>query len=387
MSEDLLSDGHPDFDPDIGPPPPIENTRLQGHDEGEQILLDAYNSGRLHHAWLISGPKGIGKATLAHRFARFILANGKKGDQNGGGPSLFGDALPATDPTSLHVGSDNPVYSRIVASGHADMLVIERRINEKTGKLKTVIDVDSVRKVGGFLRLTPAEGGWRVVVIDSADEMNSNSANAVLKVLEEPPKNALMILVSHNPGRLLPTIRSRCRTLKLRPLPSELVTDLVQTYALDVSAQNATRLAALSDGSIGHALGLVEEGGLELYAELLSLLHTLPRLNVQALHALADKVARAGADDAFRTVTGLLRWWLERMILTAAGKAPVGSGLADDEALFMAGLASQASLDRWFLVWEKINHLVARTDGLNLDKKQIVLDAFLGLESTVQAAR
>ena len=371
------------FDPEEWPPRPIENTQLHGHDEAEQLLLDTYNSGRMHHAWLISGPKGIGKATLAHRFARFVLANGKKDT----GPSLFGDALPAADPTSLQVERENPVYQRIVAGGHADMLVIERRINEKTGKLKTVIDVDSVREVGAFMRLTPAEGGWRVVVIDSADEMNPNSANAVLKVLEEPPKNALLLLVSHNPGRLLPTIRSRCRTLKLRPLKPDLLTNLVHTYAPDVSSEDASRLAALSDGSIGHALGLVEEGGLELYAELLSLLHTLPRLDVQALHALADKVARAGADDAFRTVTGLLRWWLERMVLTAAGKAPASSGMADDEALFMAGLASQASLDRWFLVWEKINHLVARADGLNLDKKQIVLDAFLGLESTVQSAR
>lgn len=372
-----------DFDPEEWPPRPIENTQLQGHDEAEQVLLDTYNSGRMHHAWLISGPKGIGKATLAHRFARFVLANGKKD----AGPSLFGDALPAVDPTSLQVERDSLVYQRIVSGGHADMLVIERRVNEKTGKLKTVIDVDSVREVGAFMRLTPAEGGWRVVVIDSADEMNPNSANAVLKVLEEPPKNALLLLVSHNPGRLLPTIRSRCRTLKLRPLQPDLLTSLVHTYAPDVSSEDASRLAALSDGSIGHALGLVEEGGLELYAELLSLLHTLPRLDVQALHALADKVARAGADNAFRTVTGLLRWWLERMVLTAAGKSPATSGTADDEALFMAGLASQASLDRWFLVWEKINHLVARADGLNLDKKQIVLDAFLGLESTVQSAR
>ena len=372
-----------DFDPEEWPPRPIENTQLQGHDEAEQVLLDTYNSGRMHHAWLISGPKGIGKATLAHRFARFVLANGKKD----AGPSLFGDALPAVDPTSLQVERDSLVYQRIVSGGHADMLVIERRVNEKTGKLKTVIDVDSVREVGAFMRLTPAEGGWRVVVIDSADEMNPNSANAVLKVLEEPPKNALLLLVSHNPGRLLPTIRSRCRTLKLRPLQPDLLTSLVHTYAPDVSSEDALRLAALSDGSIGHALGLVEEGGLELYAELLSLLHTLPRLDVQALHALADKVARAGADNAFRTVTGLLRWWLERMVLTAAGKSPATSGTADDEALFMAGLASQASLDRWFLVWEKINHLVACADGLNLDKKQIVLDAFLGLESTVQSAR
>ena len=372
-----------DFDPEDWPPRPIANTELQGHDEAEQTLLDAFNSGRLHHAWLITGPKGIGKATLAHRFARFVLASGKKDD----GPGLFGDDLPASEPTSLMVGRDNPVYSRIVAGGHADMLVIERRVNEKTGKLKSVIDVDSVREVGGFLRLTPAEGGYRVVVVDSADEMNPNSANALLKVLEEPPKNALLLLVSHNPGRLLPTIRSRCRTLKLRPLNDEAVVGLVQTYAPNVSAPDAQRLAALSDGSVGRALNLVEEGGLELYGELLNLLHTLPHLNVQALHALADKVARAGADDAFHTVTGLLRWWLERMILTAAGKIPETSGPQDDEALFMASLASQASLDRWFLVWEKINHLVARTDGLNLDKKQVVLDAFLGLENTVRSAR
>lgn len=372
-----------EFDPDDWPPRPIANTRLDGHDEAEQTLLDAFNSGRMHHAWLITGPKGIGKATLAHRFARFVLTHGKKDD----GPGLFGDALPTEDPTSLEVSADNPVFQRIVAGGHADMLVIERRLNEKTGKMKTVIDVDSVREVGGFLRLTPAEGGYRVVVIDSADEMNPNSANAVLKVLEEPPKNALMLLISHNPGRLLPTIRSRCRTLKLRPLDHSLVTSLVRTYAAEVMPEDAERLAVLSDGSIGRALGLVEEGGLELYNELLGLLHTLPQLNVQALHALADKVARAGADDAFHTVASLLRWWLERMILTAAGKTPATSGANDEEALFMAGLAAQASLDRWFLVWEKINQLVARTDGLNLDKRQVILDLFLGIENTVRPAR
>ncbi|MCW8915553.1 MAG: DNA polymerase III subunit delta' [Magnetovibrio sp.] len=369
-----------DFDPDSWPPRPIANTDLRGHDEGESTLLDAFNSGRLHHAWLITGPKGIGKATLAHRFARFVLTHGKKDD----GPGLFGEALPAEDPTSLNVSKESLVYQRIVAGGHADMLVIERRINEKTGKLKSVIDVDSVREVGSFLRLTPAEGGYRVVVIDSADEMNANSANAVLKVLEEPPKNALLILVSHNPGRLLPTIRSRCRKLALRPLEPQLVSELVRTYAPQVSAEDGAHLASLSDGSIGRALGLVEEGGLELYSDLLALLHSLPNIDIQALHTLADRVGRAGAEDAFFTVTGLLRWWMERMILIAAGKAPTTSGMNDDEALFMAGLASQASLERWFLVWEKINHLVARTDSLNLDRKQIILDAFLGLENTVR---
>ncbi len=380
MPNDFYADG---LDPQDWPPAPIANTRLDDHAEAEQTLLDAFNAGRLHHAWLITGPKGIGKATLAHRFARFVLANAKTDD----GPGLFGDDLPAAALTSLEVAPDNPVFQRIRSGGHADMLSIERRVNEKTGKMKTVIDVDSVREVGGFLRLTPAEGGYRVVVIDSADEMNPNAANAVLKVLEEPPKNALLLLVSHNPGKLLPTIRSRCRTLKLRPLADETVTDLLQAYAPEVSPEDAARLTALSDGSIGRALGLVEEGGLELYGELIGLLHTLPQLDVSALHALADKVARPGADDAFHTITGLLRWWLERMILTAAGKASATSAQADEEALFMAGLASQASLDRWFLVWEKINHLVARTDAVNLDKKQVLLDVLLGLENTVRNIR
>jgi len=166
-------------------------------------------------------------------------------------------------------------------------------------------------------------------------------------------------------------------------LAPDVVVELTGVYAPDVSAEDARRLADLSDGSIGRALGLIEEGGLELYAELMALLHTLPKLNVKALHTLADKVARAGADDAFNTATGLLRWWLERMILVAAGKASVHG----EDAAFMAQLASQASLERWFLVWEKINQLVARTNGLHLDKKQVMLDVFLGLENTVRPAR
>lgn len=372
-----------DFDPDNWPPHPRSNHRLHGHADAEQTLLDAFHSARMHHAWLITGPKGIGKATLAYRFARFVLSQGV-GDA---GPGLFGDALPADRVQSLDMAPDEALFHRVASGGHADLLAIERRVNEKTGKLKTVIDVDSVREVGHMMTQTAAEGGWRVVIIDAADEMNSNAANAVLKVLEEPPKNALMLLVSHNPGRLLPTIRSRCRTLQLRPLSAELVVELTGVYAPDVSAEDARRLAELSDGSIGRALGLVEEGGLELYAELMALLHTLPRLDVKALHKLADKVARAGADDAFNTVTGLLRWWLERMILVAAGKETISGFDQNEDAGFMAQLAAQASLDRWFLVWEKINQLVARTNGLHLDRKQVMLDAFLGLEQTVRPAR
>jgi len=368
-----------DFDPEDWPPTPKANPDLRGHEVAEREMLDAFFSDRMHHAWLLTGPKGIGKATLAYRFARFVLNQGPID----AGPGLFGDALPQDQPTSLAIAAENPIFPRVAADTHGDLLALERRINEKTGKLKTVIDVATVREVGGMMSQTSSGGGWRVVVVDSADEMNVNAANALLKVLEEPPKNAVLVLVSHNPGRLLPTIRSRCRTLQLRPLSDALVTELAQKYAPGITPEDAARLTQLSDGSIGQALGLVDVGGLELYGQLMALLHTLPTLNVKFLHALADKVARIGADDAFHTITGLLRWWLERMILVAAGKAaPQG-----EDADFMARLAGQASLESWFLVWEKINSLVARTDGLHLDKKQVVLDAFLGLEQTVRSAR
>jgi len=368
-----------DFDPDAWPPIPKCNPDLRGHDEAEQALLEAFNSERMHHAWLLTGPKGIGKATLAYRFARFVLSQPPTQD----GPSLFGDALPTTKPTTLQVSKENPVFQRIAADGHGDLLAIERRVNERTGKLQSEIVIESVRQVASMMSKTSAEGGWRVVVVDAADEMNPNAANALLKVLEEPPKKALLLLISHNPGRLLPTIRSRCRTLQLRPLSERLVTELSLDYAPHLSEPDAKRLAQLSDGSIGRALGLVDVGGIELYGQLMSLLHTLPKLDIKSAHALADKVAKVGADQAFQTVTDLLRWWLERMILVAAGKAaPDG-----EDADFMRSLAGQASLESWFLVWEKINSLVARTNGLHLDKKQIVLNVLLDLESTVSQGR
>lgn len=350
-------------------PAPRDNAELIGHAEPERAFLDAWNSGRLAHAWLLTGPKGIGKATLAYRIARFVLSGGGEG-------GLFGGA-----PESLALAAAHPVSRRISASGHADLQVVERGYSdEKKNKLRTEIVIDDVRGIGGFMALTPAEGGWRVVIIDAADEMNRNAANAVLKVLEEPPRNALMLLVSHSPGRLLPTIRSRCRRLALHPLPDPTVADLLARYRPDLPTADVTALARLGEGSIGKALALASEGGLDLYRDLMTMLSALPRLDVAALHAFGDRVARAEADAAWRTVTELMGWWLARLI-RAGGRE--GRGMAEvvpGEAAIMGRLLASASLERWLELWEKVTALFTRTDAVNLDRKQALITAFLAIE-------
>ena len=188
-------------------PRPRDTTALYGHRAAEQQLLDAYRGGRIAHAWLLSGPQGIGKATLAYRMARFVLANPD--------PSV-----PAVqNATSLALPAAHPIVHHVAAGSHGGLLTLERTVNDK-GVLRTIISVDEARETIGFFGSTSADEGWRVCVVDTVDELNANAANALLKVVEEPPRRALFLLVSHSPARVLATIQSRCRRLPLRPLPA-----------------------------------------------------------------------------------------------------------------------------------------------------------------------
>ncbi|HZB90047.1 MAG TPA: DNA polymerase III subunit delta', partial [Stellaceae bacterium] len=351
-------------------PGPRDNPLLLGHEAAEAALMQAYRSGRLPHAWLISGPRGIGKATLAFRFTRFVLAEGETG------------ALFASAPDGLAVPPEHPIFRRVASGGHADLLVVERGLDPRRKKLRSEIVVEDTRAITGFLRLTPAEGRWRIVVLDGADMMNRNAANALLKILEEPPKRALLLLVSDNPGRLLPTIRSRCRRLALKPLPLRLVAEALARYRPDLSAEDRAILAQLAEGSIGRALELAAAGGVALYRSLVKLLERLPELDGAALHAFADRLQRAEAEDGFRLLGELLPGWLARMVAEAAGDAGPAAALPGDSQA-MRRLAERRSLDQWVEVWEKLSHLFAQADNVNLDRKQVVLTAFFALEDAV----
>lgn len=337
-----------------GVPEPRTATRLIGHEVAERELLEAWSSGRLHHGWLFTGPRGIGKATLAFRFARFLLANGQAGG-----------ALLA--PTDLAVDAEHPTSRRISSGGHADLLTIARAWDEKRGRFRAEIVVDDARKLGDFFTMTPAEGGWRIALIDGAEDMNASAANAILKVLEEPPRRTVLLLVSHAPGRLLPTIRSRVRRLALRPLPDATVSEILRGAFPEISGAEAAELARLSAGSPGRAMRLAAAGGLDLQRDLDRLLAGLPQLDIPKLHALADQAGRGekGA-SAFAVLADLLGQWLARLVR------------GEDAALQQ--LRSGASLEQWLAVWDKVSGLLARAEGANLDRKQVLLTAILAVQ-------
>jgi len=296
----------------------------------------------MHHAWLITGKPGIGKATLAFRFARWRLAGGQ------------GDTL-ALDP-------GHPVFRRVAAGTHADLLTVEREYDEKRRRLRSEITVDDVRKVAGFLRRTPAEGGWRVVVLDGAEEMNRNASNALLKVLEEPPRRALLLLVCDAPGRLPATLRSRCRQLRLTLLSPEVIGQLLASAQPETATRERTRLALLGDGSIGRALQLAEEAGVDVADMVQEVLDALPDVKVARAHGVADRLGRS--ETGFATFMELMR----AAIASALGNSV--RGVAEPGQARLAGLRPLAE---WCDVWHALGTLQDETERFYLDKRQALV--------------
>jgi DNA polymerase-3 subunit delta' len=363
--------------PDPAVPPPRANPDLVGHEAAEVELRRLFEAGRLPHGLLLCGPRGIGKATLAFRLARFVLASPPPrglGDLLGGGGTTNGEGL--------WVDPESGVFRRVASGGHADLLTVERGYDPRRKRLRSEIVVDDSRETGAFLRLTPAEGGWRVVVVDGADAMNRNAQNALLKILEEPPRRTLLLLVAHSVGRLLPTIRSRCRRIPLAPLSAETVRRLIARYRPGLAGTDREAAVALCGGSIGGALDLADTGAIELYRTALGLIAPAARLDHVALHGFADRLARPDAEDAYRLVEGLLTQFLARLAIVAARgegepAAPLPGPLAAAEADAMRRLSAPAL--RWAALRQEIADRFVRADGLNLDRKQAILGAFFAI--------
>jgi DNA polymerase-3 subunit delta' len=348
-------------------PEPAESLDLIGHEEAERAMAAAASSGRMPHAWLIGGPPGVGKETLAYRLARFLLTG-----QAEAGDGLFGEA-----PQTLAVDAQHPVVRRIAAGGHGDLLVVRRTANEQ-GRMPRDLSVEAVRRIHPFLALTPAEGGWRVVILDEAHTMTRSAANAVLKVLEEPPDRAVLIMTASNPGALLPTIRSRVRQIGLKPLEQEAVRTFLDERRPDLTADDAALIAAMADGAPGQALRLADEEAAVLFRELTGMLARWPRFDPLALHGLAEGLSAAAADDRYRLFAGLIDRLLADLVRSLARGEPVGLIAAAPD--LTERLGAGGGVDRWMGVWEKVRGLLQRTDQANLDRRNTVLQTFLTLE-------
>jgi len=343
-------------------PHPRETAALEGHGRAEATLRRAWDSGRLPHAWLITGARGIGKATLAYRFAKFVL-----GGPANPGADMFGE--PATD---LDAPADAAGVRQIVAGGHPDLHVLEPG--------RSGILADQAAAAVHFCHMTAAASPWRIVVVDPAEEMNTTAANRLLKVLEEPPRHALLLLISHQPARLPPTIRSRCARLALPVLTDDTVRRHLAAFRPELAPDDADAIARLAEGSIGGALTLASAGGLDLYRHMLDLLGAMPNPDNAALHAFADKLAEGGEGGTFRLGGGLLAWWLGRVAhASATGRMPAPV-LAGEDAV-VRRLRDGVALERLLDLWDKTVRLFGDAEHRNYDRRQVVLTLFLEIQA------
>jgi DNA polymerase-3 subunit delta' len=342
---------------------PREVDRVIGHDAAIAEFEEALRSGRLHHAWLLVGPEGIGKATLAYRFARSALGEGVQGDIN--------------DPGHL-------AFRKVASLAHPNLLLIRRSWVEKSKRYSQWIGVEEVRRLRAFLGHSAGEEGWRVVIVDRADELNQNAANALLKALEEPPPRTLFLLVSSAEGRLPITIRSRARTLRVSGLDEPDLEKAVRAaLARDGQEADAKTLAvalALSQGSVRRALELVSSAGIELYDEILEALGALPEIDGARLHRLVDRLAGPSNSDRLDLYLSLLLGLIERLVRFAA----TGAGATPEERKLAKGLVSQANLASWAEAWEALSEAKAETQALNLDRSLLLLETWFRLQQVAR---
>lgn len=308
------------------------------------------------------------------KLARFVLSQGS-GEQAGGG--LFGDSPLAPD--NLETDPESPLARRMASGGHSDFRLLVKRED------KTVIQIDQTREIVDFAYMTPAEGGWKVILVDSVDDMNHNSANALLKALEEPPSKALFLLISHAPGGLLPTIRSRCRSLKLTGVPEEGIVTLLSGLRPDLPGEDKSVLAALGDGSPGRAIHFADQGAVDLYRALVELAANAARLDMGLVMKMGDQLAKKGAEDAFTILSQLLDQGLQRAIRAAAIGRPVRDILPGDGAVW-ARLVLPGQIPRWTDARSEIKAVLDKAGApAHLGRKHVLVNAFIRLEQAAQA--
>ncbi len=342
-------------------PHPRENFELFGHSGAELTLLEAYREGRLAQSWIIGGREGIGKATLAWRFARFLLAHPDP------------QSADVCEASNLFVSPDHPVARRILSMAHSDLSVLRREWNQENKRHYTEIRVDDARNVMSRFQQAAAEGGWRIAIVDCAEDLNRATANALLKLIEEPPPRSLFLFVSHRPAQILATIRSRSRLLTLSPLSEGDVAKAVaglggEWWEMDPGEIRAA--AGRSGGSVRDALRLLGSDGLKLMGQIDQLLEGLPNVDWKKVLQLAENVSKRDATADYEAAQAAIYDWIGARVRVSAEQGGMrGSQLAP-----------------YAEVWEKFARSAHETDTYNLDRRALILSLFTDLAAAARRA-
>jgi len=363
--------------------------KVFGQSVVEQMMLRQWQEDKLPSALMFTGQRGIGKATMAYRLACFLLEKGMRADAVDEAPSLFGDALPPVRPTSLNVVRDCQTVRHVLAGSHADLLVLEPEWDDKRGRQKTDISIEQTRRIGEFLSYRPVEAACKLVLIDSVDALNVSSSNSILKWLEEPPHNSMFILISHRPGALLPTIRSRCRMVGFAPLELPVFSSIIQDLGVRGDAEELHDLYALAGGSAGIAMHLHTHGVGEWLQAVQDVLHQAPKFPLREVMAVAEMTGRGGEntldwDDVSMLLSGLLARVVRRAASDQQGWAQ--EDLLEPKQSLVETLARQRPLRYWLEQWDAMGALLHETGRLHLDKTQTmmrVMEALMGRRSLV----
>ncbi len=326
--------------------PPVQAVAFSGYEDIVRDVEGLIANNRLPHALMLTGIEGIGKSTFAFQLARRLLP----------GPSA----------------------ARLISAGaHPDLLYVGRVLDEKKGRLKDTLGIDSIRAINPFMRKTTSFEGWRVAIVDDADAMTTEAQNALLKILEEPPQKALIVLIAHRPGRLVPTIRSRCRVVAFPAPGIEHFSALVKKGLPHLTAADTQLLYTLAGASVGQGLRLAEQGGLEMTLQLSVVLRApLPWVEI---HGMADTMGRAGGEDGYDVFRRLVSWIMAAVARNKAGLAALPSFL--DSADFKA-FAGQYALEEWLEICENMEAHFQTVEQGNLDRRQGVLGAFFLFKKT-----
>jgi DNA polymerase III subunit delta' len=351
----MSRDVEPLDEPDrlVGFPHPREQAAFFGHPEGEAAFLDGIRSGRLHHAWLIGGPQGIGKATLAYRVARSLL------DLTSRHQAFVDD---------LGVDTNSAAYRQVAALSHPNLAVLRRAPATDKKAASSTIPVEAVRRALTVFGSTAADGGYRICIVDSAEDLTIASANALLKVIEEPPPRSVFLIVSHAPQRVLPTIRSRCRRLLLRPLADADIRAVIASLGTQwVGAGGALldHAIELGEGSVRRTLEMLDEDKLALVSSINATLNGMPKVEPKRVLDLAESLNRRDAEEDYELALDTVQRWLTRHLHEHA----------DLGASRLAPLVE---------VCDKVARQAREIDVYNLDRRPLVLTLFDDLAEAVR---